>query len=97
MNEVTKQVAAFVIASKEQAKAEKKSKEQIEAELKAEAARKKANKAVRRTRKAARRAILKRMGLRPNNKLSRDKKSGKLLSNFFIPGTAHVTGDGVLV
>lgn len=74
----------------ESKKVEKKSKEQVEQELRAEAARKKAAKAVRKARRVARRAALKKLGYRPNRKMTKDKKTGKELTGLFRAGSADL-------
>lgn len=76
------------------AEVEKKSKEQVEMELKAERARKKALKATRKLRRYARRQELKKLGFRPNRKMTADKKTGKFLVGFFVDGKAELTGTG---
>ena len=56
-------------------------------EIAAEAARKKKLKIVRHQRKQNRLKHLKSLGMKPNRRLTKNKRSGKSLKDFFIPGS----------
>lgn len=74
--------------------AQKKSKEQIEAEVKAERERRKKNRLARMVRRHDRRFALKKLGLKPNRKMTADKRTGVKLKGVFVDGTATIAADG---